>query len=76
MVEVDKVFSRAELCRRAGIHFQTIASLTKRGIIVPVFRIGGISYYDQGVVDSILEYYRVNPKRGRRPYVGNGGING
>lgn len=62
----EGLYSRGELSRRSGIHWQTVYNLLHRGIISPIVNIGGINYYDDSVVDRILEYYRVNGKRGRR----------
>ena len=72
MIDGSKLFTRGELCRRANIHFQTVASLVRRGIIVPVVKLGRISYYDEGCVDSIVEYYRGHRKRGRVAIIGGG----
>jgi len=65
-MEYSNLFTRCVLSLRAGIHYHTVDSLVKRGIITPAAVIGGISYYDDTCVNKILEYYRLNPKRGRK----------
>ena len=52
-----KKFMLAELCKRTGLHRNTIYNLLQRGVIEPVEIINRLKVYSEETVEQINEYY-------------------